>query len=74
MKYHMLTYGKYDRMMRKVRRFQLRALKDAAIDTIIPANWSMLYREKIWSHHLNQKRVTVIGKKHLKELFEEATQ
>lgn len=74
MKYHMLTYGKHDRMLRKAWRFELRTLKDAAIDTIIPANWSMLYREKIWSHHLNQKRVRVIGKKYLKEVFEEATQ
>lgn len=73
MKYHMLTYGKHDRMMRKSRKFELRTLKDAAIDTLIPANRSLLHREKIRRHHCNLKKIRVLWKKHLQEIFESAT-
>lgn len=74
MKYNLLTYGKQDRLMRKSWKFELRGMKDAAIDTLIPANYSMLQREKIRHHHLNRKKVNIIGAKHIQGIFENATQ
>jgi hypothetical protein len=60
--------------MRKSRKFELRSVKDTAIDTLIPANYSMLHREKIRRHHLNRKRINIIGEKQLQEVFEKETQ
>jgi hypothetical protein len=74
MKYHLLTYGKQDRLMRKSRKFELRSLKDAAIDTLVPANYSMLHREKIRRHHLNRKKINVVWEKQIQEIFEGETQ
>lgn len=74
MKYNLLTYGKQDWLMRKSWKFELRSLKDAAIDTLILANYSMLHREKIRRHHLNRKKINVIGEKYIQAIFEKATQ
>ena len=73
MKFHMLTYGKNDRMMRKVRKSELRCLKDAAVDTVFFTDWSMLHREKILRHHLNRKRINIVGKKAINAIFSDYT-
>ena len=73
MKYQMLTYSKDDWMMRKVWKTHLRHLKDAAVDTVLPASYGLLYREKVLRHHLNWKKVRIIGKKESQQIFLDAT-
>lgn len=71
MKYHQLTYAKREWMIRKAWKYELRTLKDAAIDTVILWDYSLLYREQVLRHHLNWKKIDIIWKSQITKVFED---
>lgn len=60
-KYFLTTYGKRDRMVRKTIKTDLRYFKDAAVDTLIPMSWWMLFYQKMIKHMVSRKHMRFHG-------------
>ena len=59
--YFLTTYGKRDWMVRKSIKHDLRPLKDAAVDTLIPTSRWFLFYTRILHQHNNRKKIRFHG-------------
>lgn len=73
-KYFLTTYGKRDWMIRNTIKHDIRPLRDAGVDTIIPLSWGFLFYDKILQSRLNWKKVRFHGTKVVQQCFEKIMQ
>lgn len=68
-KYFLSTYGARNPMVRKTIKHDLRYLRDAAVDTIVPMSWGFLFYDKMIQSRLNWKKVRFHGLDTVQQCF-----